>query len=193
MSEAGARRRKAELKQLRAAAAIPKVWAVSSNEFKSAFSGVRSVIVAELQNELKLQMQLLQIAELHAAKDLSADARTSQTKVVAQQAKVCGILFDRLIAWKKGGFFGLSSDAPPGGWEGIWDRERVLGKEKRIPWEGEEASLRDGPADYGCAAHCPHPLAQHSVSGSARSLSRSVLLRTEDGRLGPFSIAFNKS
>jgi len=150
VSEAGARRRKAELKRLRTAAGVSKVWAVSSSEFREAFRGVRSAMVAELQSELKLQLQLLQIAELHAAKDLGADARTSQTKVVAQQARVCGVLFDRLVAWKDGGFFGLSSEAPAGGWTGMWDRNSVLGREKRIPWEGEEASLRDGPADYGC-------------------------------------------
>lgn len=157
VSDTGARRRKAELKQLRLAAGVPNAWAISSLDFKTAFQGVRTVMVAELQTELKLQLQLLQIAELHAAKDLGADARTAQNKVVAQQAKVCGILFDRLVAWKDGGFFGLSIDAPSGGWEGMWSRESVLGREKRIPWEGEGASLRDGPADYGCVS-IRHPL-----------------------------------
>jgi hypothetical protein len=178
VSEAGARRRKAELKHLRTAAGVSKVWAVSSSEFRQAFRGVRAAMVAELQSELKLQLQLLQIAELHAAKDLGADARTSQTKVVAQQARVCGVLYDRLVAWKDGGFFGLPSEAPAGGWAGMWDRNSVLGREKRIPWEGEGASLRDGPADYGCVRRQPGdhvgtpaaPTLPHLPAG-ARSLS----------------------
>lgn len=151
-SEAGAQRRKTKLKRLKAAAGALETWAFSSEIFQRNFEGVRRAKVEDLQAALQLQLQLLQISEAHAKKNLGGDARTAQGKVIVQQKKLCGILYDRLVAWMNGGFFGLRSMLPEG-WGGAgssWSKDGVL-VDKNIPWgEGDGASLRGGALDYGC-------------------------------------------
>lgn len=173
ISDAGAQRRKAKLKRLKeAVVGAQQPWSVVSGVFRSSFHRVRDKKVKDLQEALELQLQLLQIADVHAKKSsLGDDARTAQRKVVAQQEKVCGILYDRLAGWMKGGFFGLppSCSLPEGSWDegGLWSKTSII-KQKRTPWESETASLQGGAKDYGCVSIGAPPLYHLD------SISRSV-------------------
>lgn len=164
-SDASRQRLAAVRAEMREGLNLANDWAINSTDFRSAFSEARDAQLSSLYAALQRSVSILGPARKVLLRLQKGDAKyNGQKAVVDSQQQTVSLLYQRIRGWAEGGFFGLSSKVPAGGWVGDWSLDAI--REGSRPWQqpsagggGDGLATSAHEEELGCAAPPPEALA----------------------------------
>jgi hypothetical protein len=162
-SDAARQRLSAVRADMREGLNLANDWGLNTPDFLSAFAEARDAQLQSLYIAVQRSVSILVPAEGRLGRlEQGSHQHKGQTGIVDKQVETVSLLYARIQGWAEGGFFGLKSKVPPGGWGGEWSIGQI--RKGSRPWQSPGLGGGDGSAiaslheeELGCARSRSQP------------------------------------